>query len=228
MNEINWSAVHSELDRTGFAMTPPLLSRAECESVAGLFDEPDAFRATIVMARHQFGSGTYRYFGYPLPPLVQRLRESLYPPLAAIANDWSARLGTPRFPAEHEELLRQCAQAGQHRPTPLLLRYQAGDYNCLHQDLYGDVWFPLQVAFALTEPDADFTGGESVFVEQRPRAQSKPMVARPRRGQALIFAVNSRPAMGARGYKRVVLRHGVSEITSGRRHTLGVIFHDAR
>lgn len=228
MDQIDWRATRSALDRNGFAMTPPLLSRAECESVAAMFDAPDVFRSTIVMAKHQFGAGTYRYFGYPLPPLVQRLRESLYPPLAAIANDWAKQLGTDRFPAEHSELLRQCAEAGQRRPTPLLLRYQAGDYNCLHQDLYGDIWFPLQVAFALSEPDADFTGGESVFVEQRPRAQSKPMVARPRQGQALIFAVNSRPAVSSRGYKRVVLRHGVSEITSGQRYTLGVIFHDAR
>lgn len=228
MDQIDWPTVHSELGRNGFAMTPPLLSPRECESVAAMFDAPEVFRSTIVMAKHQFGSGTYRYFDYPLPPLIQRLRQSLYPPLATIANDWATRLGTPRFPAEHEELLHQCAEAGQHRPTPLLLRYQAGDYNCLHQDLYGDVWFPLQVAFALSEPDQDFTGGESVFVEQRPRAQSKPMVARPRQGQALIFAVNSRPAMGSRGYKRVVLRHGVSEINSGQRYTLGVIFHDAR
>ncbi|MBV9383670.1 MAG: 2OG-Fe(II) oxygenase [Streptosporangiaceae bacterium] len=229
MNDIDWAAIGAELDRTGFALTPPLLSSAECDEITGMFDEPGVFRSTVVMARHQFGEGTYRYFGYPLPPVVQRLRQSLYPPLAGVANDWAARLGEDAgFPASHEELLRRCAAAGQRRPTPLLLRYEAGGYNCLHQDLYGDVWFPLQVAFLLSEPDKDFTGGENVFVEQRPRAQSKPMVARPGRGQGLIFAVNSRPVPSARGYKRVVMRHGVSEIREGLRYTLGVIFHDAK
>lgn len=227
VDELDVDAIAEEVGRTGFAVTPPLLSPAECAGIRDMFDAEGVFRSTIVMARHQFGEGRYRYFDYPLPEIVGRLRAALYPPMARIANDWAAKLGEPGFPDDLAGLHARCAAAGQHRPTPLLLRYEAGGYNCLHQDLYGDVWFPLQVAVMLSEPDEDFTGGESVFVEQRPRAQSKPMVARPTRGQGLVFAVNSRPVPSARGHKRVVLRHGVSEIRSGLRYTLGVIFHDA-
>jgi uncharacterized protein len=226
--ELDLATVAEQLDRNGFALTPPLLTPEECVEISGMFDAEGVFRSTVVMARHQFGEGSYRYFGYPLPAIVQRLRAALYPPLARIANTWASRLGEPHFPEDLAALHARCAEAGQHRPTPLLLRYEAGGYNCLHQDLYGDVWFPLQVAFMLSEPDRDFTGGESVFVEQRPRAQSRPMVARPGRGQGLIFAVNNRPAPSARGYKRVTMRHGVSEVLSGIRYTLGVIFHDAK
>ncbi|WP_308258332.1 2OG-Fe(II) oxygenase [Saccharothrix obliqua] len=226
--DLDVAALAAELDRTGFATTPPLLDARECAEVAGLFSADGVFRSTVVMARHQFGEGSYRYFDHPLPGVVRRLRERLYPPLARIANAWADRLGEPGFPDDLAGLHARCAAAGQLRPTPLLLRYEAGGYNCLHQDLYGDVWFPLQVAIMLNAPDRDFTGGESVFVEQRPRAQSRPMVARPGLGQGLVFAVNSRPVPSARGHKRVVMRHGVSEVRSGVRHTLGIIFHDAR
>lgn len=227
MQELDWTTLAAALDRTGFAVTPPLLSERECAQLAASFGD-EIFRSTVDMARYQFGEGRYRYFSYPLPPVVQRLRSELYPPLARIANVWAQRLGEPGFPEELDQLHELCARAGQLRPTPLLLRYEAGDYNCLHQDLYGDVAFPLQVAFMLSRPDTDFTGGESVFVEQRPRAQSRPMVVRPRQGQGVIFAVNNRPVESVRGFKRVVMRHGVSEVHSGLRHTLGVIFHDAK
>jgi hypothetical protein len=226
--DLDLAVITEQLDRNGFALTPPLLTPEECAEISGMFDADGVFRSTVVMARHQFGEGSYRYFDYPLPPVVRRLRAALYPPLARVANAWSDKLGEPRFPEELSALHARCAAAGQHRATPLVLRYEAGGYNCLHQDLYGDVWFPLQVAFMLSEPDRDFTGGESVFVEQRPRAQSRPMVARPGRGQGLIFAVNNRPAPSARGYKRVTMRHGVSEVHSGMRYTLGIIFHDAK
>ncbi|KAB2349203.1 2OG-Fe(II) oxygenase [Actinomadura rudentiformis] len=187
-----------------------------------------AFRSTVVMARHAFGEGEYRYFGDPLPPLVQELRTRLYPPLAAVANRWAERLGEEAYPGDLEGLLEACAAAGQHRPTPLLLRYGPGGYNCLHQDVYGELMFPLQVAVMLSTPDVDFTGGESVFVEQRPRAQSRPIVARPGLGQGVVFPVRHRPVPSARGFKRVAMRHGVSEVLSGDRHVLGVIFHNAR
>lgn len=225
---LDWAAIGAGLDRNGYALTPPLLNSRECTEVSELFDADGVFRSTIVMARYRFGEGVYRYFDNPLPPIVARLRESLYPPLAAIANGWASKLGMPGYPDTLGGLAARCAAAGQRRPTPLLLRYEQGGYNCLHQDLYGDVVFPLQVAIMLSRPDADFTGGESVFVEQRPRAQSRPMVARPKQGQGLVFTVNERPVPSAtRGYRRVVLRHGVSEIHSGLRYTLGIIFHDA-
>ena len=215
------------LERDGVALTPPLLSAVECDEVVSWFDDDARFRSTVVMARHSYGVGTYRYFSYPLPPLVARLRSDLYPPLAAIANAWAGRLGERTHPTVHQELIEQCAAAGQHRPTPLVLRYDAGGYNCLHQDVYGALTFPLQVAILLSVPGTDFAGGENVFVEQRPRAQSRPIVMRPERGQAMVFAVHHRPEVGARGDRRVQLRHGVSTITSGRRHALGIIFHDA-
>jgi uncharacterized protein len=225
---LDWTGLEDELDRTGVAVTPPLLSPGRCAELVALYDRDELFRSTIVMARHAFGEGSYRYFADPLPDPVRALREELYPPLARIANRWAARLGEPAFPERLADLHERCAAAGQHRPTPLLLRYGPGGYNCLHQDVYGEVTFPLQVAFMLSVPDTDFTGGESVFVEQRPRQQSRPVVARPGPGQGLIFPVRHRPVPGARGFRRVAMRHGVSQVRSGSRHVLGVIFHNAR
>jgi uncharacterized protein len=228
MTDLDWLGLEASLDRTGIALTPPLLSPAQCAELVACYDRDELFRSTIVMSRHAFGEGGYRYFADPLPGIVGELRERLYPPLARIASRWAGRLGEPAFPTGLDGLHERCAAAGQHRPTPLLLRYGPGGYNCLHQDVYGDVTFPLQVAFMLSVPDADFTGGESVFVEQRPRQQSRPVVARPALGQGLIFPVRHRPVPGARGFRRVAMRHGVSEVHSGHRHVLGVIFHNAR
>jgi len=225
---VNWAAVAATLDAQGWAIVPALLSAGECDAVAGLYDEEQGFRSRIVMARHGFGRGEYRYFAYPLPPLVQDLRTSLYPRLAPIANRWHERMGLEaRFPADHAAFLERCHAASQTRPTPLLLRYGPGDYNALHQDLYGEHVFPLQAAFLLSQPDEDFEGGEFVLTEQRPRMQSRAMVVPLRKGDALVFAVNARPVAGTRGAYRVTLRHGVSALRSGRRHTLGIIFHDA-
>ncbi|MDB5711870.1 MAG: hypothetical protein JWL96_3940 [Sphingomonas bacterium] len=196
--------------------------------MAGLYDGGAAFRSQVVMARHGFGRGEYKYFAYPLPPLVESLRASLYPHLAPLANRWHERMGMEaRFPSDHEAYIARCHEAGQTRPTPLLLRYGKDDYNCLHQDLYGAHVFPLQAAILLSEPDRDFTGGEFVMTEQRPRMQSRAMVVPLRKGDAVIFAVNSQPVQGSRGTYRVNLRHGVSKLRSGHRHTLGIIFHDA-
>src|SRR5690348_13854617 len=218
--DLDWTDLAHRLDSDGVAVTPPLLSPAECAELTAAFDDDALLRSTVVMARHAFGEGSYRYFAEPLPPLVQTLRERLYPPIARVANAWAQRLGEPTFPDTLDDLLDRCARAGQTKPTPLLLRYGPGGYNCLHQDIYGDVTFPLQVAFMLSVPDEDFTGGESVFVEQRPRQQSRPVVARPGLGQGVIFPVRHRPVPGARGFRRVAMRHGVSEIRSGRRHVL--------
>ena len=201
--------------------------RAECDALAGLYDEPARFRTRVVMARHGFGQGEYQYFAHPLPGLVAGLREGLYPPLATVANRWAAALGTAGYPPHHGAFLQQCHDAGQTRPTPLLLRYGPGDYNCLHQDLYGAQHFPLQVAILLNEPERDFTGGAFVLTEQRPRMQSRAEVVALRQGEGVVFAVNQRPMQGGRGVYRVTMRHGVSRLLSGRRHTLGVIFHDA-
>ncbi|MES2452372.1 MAG: 2OG-Fe(II) oxygenase [Pseudomonadota bacterium] len=210
-------------------MLPGLLSAAECEATAALYGPGPAFRSHVVMARHGFGQGEYRYFAYPLPPLVAGLRGALYPRLAPIANSWNERMGIDgRFPEDHAAFLDRCHEAGQSRPTPLLLRYGAGDYNCLHQDLYGEHVFPLQVAILLSAPGEDFTGGEFVLTEQRPRMQSRAEVVPLMRGDAVVFAVNQRPHRGARGDYRVALRHGVSKVRTGHRHTLGIIFHDAR
>jgi hypothetical protein len=226
--DLDWSVLESRLDDSGFAMTAPLLSPEQCAEVTDTFDDDGRFRNTVIMARHAFGEGSYRYFADPLPPLVQTLRESLYPHLAAIANRWAQRLGERRFPDTLGDLLDECAELGQHQPTPLVLRYGPGGYNCLHQDVYGDLTFPLQFLVMLSKPDEDFTGGESVFVEQRPRRQSRAMVARPGQGQAVIFPVRNRPQRGTRGYHRVQLRHGVSAVHTGERHVLGIIFHNAR
>jgi hypothetical protein len=225
----DWTAVAAALDAEGWAVLPRLLDATDCADVAALYDgDPARFRSHVVMARHGFGRGEYRYFADPLPPLVARPRGALYERLVPIANRWHERLGMAvRFPPAHADFLDRCHAAGQTRPTPLLLRYGEGDYNCLHQDLYGEHVFPLQVAVLLSEPGRDFEGGEFVLTEQRPRMQSRAAVVPLGRGDAVVFAVNSRPHKGTRGDYRVVLRHGVSKLRSGRRHTLGLIFHDA-
>jgi uncharacterized protein len=210
-------------------MLPGLLDADECAAITVGYEDDTAFRSHVHMARHGFGRGEYRYYRYPLPDRIAALRESLYPSLAGIANRWHARMGNPvRFPDRHADFLARCHDAGQLRPTPLQLRYGPGDYNCLHQDLYGEHVFPLQVAILLSTPDTDFTGGEFVLTEQRPRMQSRVEVVPLTQGDAVVFAVNHRPVAGARGDYRVAMRHGVSTIRSGRRHTLGIIFHDAQ
>jgi uncharacterized protein len=227
-NSVDWTAVSGALDAEGWAVLPRLLDPGQCRELAGLYDEEDRFRSHIVMARHGFGRGEYKYFSYPLPGVVADLRSSLYLHLAPIANRWNETMGIDvRFPDQHAEFLRRCHQAGQTRPTPLMLKYGPGDYNCLHQDLYGDHVFPLQAAVLLSEPGEDFTGGEFVMTEQRPRMQTRPMVVPLRRGDAVVFAARNRPVMGTRGSYRVNLRHGVSKLLTGRRYTAGVIFHDA-
>ncbi|WP_336800170.1 2OG-Fe(II) oxygenase [Kaistia sp. MMO-174] len=224
----DWQCLAADLDGYGNAVLEGLLSAEECRTIAALYDEEAHFRSHIHMARHGFGRGEYRYFRYPLPDLVASLRTALYPRLASVANDWNARMGEDaRYPAEHADYLALCHAAGQVRPTPLLLRYGPGDFNCLHQDLYGDLAFPLQVAILLSEPGADFSGGEFVLTEQRPRMQSRAEVVPLRQGDAVAFAVHNRPVQGTKGSYRVNLRHGVSRVRSGRRHTLGLIFHDA-
>jgi uncharacterized protein len=227
-HDLDWAALSAELDAQGSARVPGLLSPAECEAIAGLYPFDEQFRSRVVMGRHGFGRGEYKYFSYPLPEPVAALRALFYPHLAPIANRWNQAMGIDvRFPAQHEAFLERCHEAGQLRPTPLLLQYEAGDYNCLHQDLYGEHVFPLQVAILLSEPGRDFTGGEFVLTEQRPRMQSRPEVVPLTQGDAVIFAVHHRPVQGTRGVYRVNLRHGVSRLRSGHRHTLGVIFHDA-
>ncbi|MGN6146032.1 MAG: 2OG-Fe(II) oxygenase [Mesorhizobium sp.] len=225
----DWPALSASLDAHGCAVLDGLLGAEECSAIAGLYDQPDHFRSHIVMARHGFGRGEYRYFAYPLPGLIDGLRTALYPRLAVVANDWNARMNVAeRYPDRHAEFLERCHEAGQGRPTPLLLRYREGDFNCLHQDLYGDLAFPIQVAILLSEPGRDFTGGEFVLTEQRPRMQSRVEVVPLRRGDAVAFAVHNRPVQGTKGNYRVNLRHGVSRLRGGLRHTLGIIFHDAR
>jgi hypothetical protein len=226
--ELDLNNINTKLDAFGFAILPKMLSAADCAALASLYDDDTIFRSRVVMARHGYGKGEYKYFSYPLPKLVKNLRTTLYPPLAEIANAWNAALKKDaRFPSAHAEFLERCHIAGQARPTPLLLRYGAGDYNCLHQDLYGEQVFPLQVAFLLSEPDRDFEGGEFLLTEQRPRMQSRAEVVPLRQGDAVVFAVNERPVRGTKGVYRVKIRHGVSRVRSGQRHTLGVIFHDA-
>lgn len=225
----DWRALAGELDGFGCAVLPKLLSPDECRAIAALYSDESHFRSHIVMARHGFGKGEYRYFKYPLPDLLGGLRMALYPRLAGVANEWNLRMGVDeRYPDEHASYLQQCHGAGQKRPTPLLLQYVPGDFNCLHQDLYGDLAFPIQVAILLSEPDRDFTGGEFALTEQRPRMQSRVEVVPLRQGDAVAFAVHNRPVRGAKGNYRVNLRHGVSRVRSGMRHTVGIIFHDAR
>jgi hypothetical protein len=230
MDDLNWSELERQLDTHGFAVTPRVLSTAECLELAELFDVDAHFRSTVEMARHRFGDGRYRYFDHPLPERIATLRATFYPHLARTANRWSERLGGApgAYPLEHDEFLARCRSAGQTRPTPLILRYGAGDWNALHQDLYGEVFFPFQVLTVLSRPGTDFTGGQFVLLEQRPRAQSRAHVVEPEQGAFVIFPTRERPQLGARGYHRVGLRHGVSTISSGSRTALGIIFHDAR
>ena len=225
----DWTALTGELDSFGCAVLPRLLTPEECSSVASLYPHETHFRSHIMMARHGFGKGEYRYFKYPLPDLVGSLRAALYPRLADVANVWNERMGLDeRFPVDHPGFLQQCHDAGQTRPTPLLLQYVPGDFNCLHQDLYGELAFPIQVAILLSEPGRDFTGGEFALTEQRPRMQSRVEVVPLRQGDAVAFAVHNRPVKGTKGSYRVNLRHGVSRVRSGLRHTVGIIFHDAQ
>jgi hypothetical protein len=225
---IDCASLHTELDARGAAVIPRLLDPEACRDLAALYPEEAMFRSRVVMARHGFGRGEYRYFAYPLPPVVQRLRTALYPLLVPVANRWHEAMGLPvRFPEAHADFIARCHTAGQTRPTPLLLQYGPDDYNCLHQDLYGEHVFPLQVVVLLSEPGRDFDGGEFVMTEQRPRMQSRPMVLPLRQGDAAVIAVHHRPVQGTRGVYRVNLRHGVSRVRSGQRHTLGLIFHDA-
>jgi uncharacterized protein len=226
---LDWAALSGQLDANGCATTGPLLTAPECAALIDDYAVDERFRSRIVMARHGFGRGEYKYFAYPLPATVAALRAALYPPLAAIANRWNAAMGTAeRYPAEHAAFLKRCHDAGQAKPTPLLLRYGAGDYNCLHQDIYGEHVFPLQVVFLLSRPGIDFEGGELVLAEQRPRLQSRAEVVPLGQGEGAIFPVHRRPVQGTRGVYRVNMRHGVSRLRDGHRHTLGVIFHDAR
>ena len=228
MRTLDWQRLSQDLDAHGNAVIGSLLTRSECQRIAGWYADDSLFRTRVVMGSHGFGRGEYRYFAYPLPGDVAALRAEFYPPLAGLANCWNARLRVAaRYPIAHEELVACCRAAGQTRPTPLLLQYGPGDYNCLHQDLYGECVFPLQVAILLSRPVEDFTGGEFVITEQRPRMQSRAEVVPLGQGDAVIFAVHHRPVAGTRAVYRVNLRHGVSRVRTGHRHTLGVIFHDA-
>ncbi|OVZ58446.1 proline hydroxylase [Pigmentiphaga sp. NML080357] len=225
---LDWTAIEADLDRYGCARVPALLDSTECTAMAALYPRDEGYRTRVDMARHGYGRGQYKYFAYPLPPLVEALRTALYPRLVPLANRWHALLRLPqRFPPAHADFVARCHRAGQTRPTPLLLQYTAGDYNCLHQDLYGEHVFPLQVAILLSRTGRDFTGGEFVLTEQRPRMQSRAEVVPLDQGDAVVFAVHARPVPGARGPVRHQLRHGVSRLHAGTRHTLGIIFHDA-
>ena len=225
---IDWAQVSNDLDAQGSAVIERLISPVECEALAALYPVDGLFRSRVVMGRHGFGRGEYKYFCYPLPDQISKLRTALYPPLATLANRWNTAMGIDvRFPDKHAAFVKRCHAAGQRRPTPLLLQYGAGDYNCLHQDLYGEHVFPLQLTILLSEPGRDFTGGEFTMTEQRPRMQSRPEVVPLRQGDAVVFAVHHRPVQGTRGVYRVKLRHGVSRVRSGHRHTAGIIFHDA-
>ena len=225
---LDWRAAAAALDAQGWAMLPGLLGADACRDASRLWEDEPRFRSRVAMARHGFGQGEYRYFGYPLPEPVARLRASLYPPLAEVANRWQAALGRPDlYPPAHGDYLARCRAAGQPRPTPLLLRYRPGDYNCLHQDLYGAEAFPLQAAILLSRPGEDFSGGEFLLAEQRPRRQSRATVVPLEQGDAVVFAVSERPVRGSRGWYRTRMKHGVSTIRSGERFTLGLIFHDA-
>jgi hypothetical protein len=228
VNALEWQQIGKNLDEQGSALLQGVLSPGECRALAALYPEESIFRSRVVMGRHGFGRGEYKYFSYPLPGLIQGLRTALYPRLTPVANRWNIAMGIEvRYPESHEDFLQRCHDAGQQRPTPLLLQYGEGDFNCLHQDLYGEHVFPIQVAILLSEPQRDFTGGEFVLTEQRPRMQSRPEVVPLRQGDAVAFAVHHRPVQGTRGTYRVNLRHGVSRLRSGQRHTVGIIFHDA-
>jgi uncharacterized protein len=225
---LDWPKITATLHEHGWARMEAILLPEECQSLRESYKEDALFRSRVIMARHRFGLGEYKYFAYPLPEVVKELRESLYERLAPIANDWAARLKSGvEYPAGHREFIEHCHAKGQSRPTPLMLRYESGGYNCLHQDLYGTVYFPLQTVFMLDEPNKDFVGGEFVLVEQRPRAQSAAHVISPRQGEGVIFTTRWRPVQGYKGHYRVNIKHGVSEVISGTRHTLGIVYHDA-
>lgn len=229
VEKLDWERVWQELDAQGGVMIGRLLSPDESQSLAALYPKDDIFRSRVVMVRHGFGRGEYKYFRYPLPDLIAGLRTAIYPHLVPIANRWNEAMGIDvRYPEEHADFIERCRQAGQDKPTPLLLQYGADDYNCLHQDLYGEHVFPLQLTILLSRPDKDFSGGEFVMTEQRPRMQSRPLVVPLRQGDGVVFAVHNRPVQGTRGTYRVNLRHGVSRVRSGHRHTVGIIFHDAQ
>ena len=226
---VDWDRIGRDLDSHGAAVFQQLLSSEDCASLAALYANDHLFRSRVVMARHGFGRGEYKYFTYPLPDIIDELRSNLYPNLAPVANRWNDAMAIDvRYPEQHADFLKRCHKAGQTKPTPLLLKYSEGDYNCLHQDLYGEHVFPIQVAILLSEPGAEFTGGEFVLTEQRPRMQSRAEVVSLRQGDAVAFAVHHRPVQGTRGFYRVNLRHGVSRLRSGQRYTLGIIFHDAK
>jgi hypothetical protein len=228
VSTIDWSAASVSLNNQGYGLISGLLRKEECETLIGMYKNPALYRNIINMQRYRFGKGEYKYFNYPLPTLIQRLREELYSPLARIANDWMQQLSIEtRFPMKHNDLLEQCKAYNQVRPTPLILSYQAGGYNTLHQDLYGDIYFPFQVLLMLSQKETDYEGGEFVLTEQVPRAQSKAIVVSPDQGDAIIFTTNFRPVKGSRGYYRANMKHGISEIKSGDRYALGIIFHDA-
>ncbi|MHC1548538.1 2OG-Fe(II) oxygenase [Phyllobacterium sp. K27] len=229
IQKIDWTSIVTELDDFGCAVLPGLLSQAESRRIAATYNEDSQFRKRIVMARHGFGRGEYKYYSYPLPSIIENLRVALYPPLATVANRWNELMGiNVRYPDQHKAFVERCHAAGQERPTPLLLQYGESDYNCLHQDIYGEHVFPLQVAILLSQPRDDFSGGEFVLTEQRPRMQSRAEVVPLRQGDAVIFPVSQRPVRGSRGYYRVNMRHGVSRLRWGQRNTLGLIFHDSR
>lgn len=229
MDDLDWPALERSLEQDGSAVVRNLFTATQCQRLSSLYADSGLFRSRVIMARHGFGRGEYQYFRYPLPDLVQQLRQSLYPLLVPLANRWNECMGVEvRYPDQHADFIQRCHAAGQQRPTPLLLQYGPQDYNCLHQDLYGEQVFPLQVAILLSAPGQDFTGGEFVLTEQRPRMQSRPQVIDLKQGDAVVFAVHQRPVKGVRGYYRVNMRHGVSRVHDGRRHTLGIIFHDAQ
>jgi hypothetical protein len=230
IDAVEWSMAEQSLSERGYAVTEPILTLAECKSLAGLFNDARHFRSHVVMERYRFGIGDYKYFTNPLPEMVAELRSNAYPHLAEVANRWTEMFGenAPRYPLKHAAFLKTCHQAGQTKPTPLMLHYEAGGFNCLHQDLYGEVSFPLQMVFLLGQQGRDWQGGEFILVEQQPRAQSKAQVVTADCGQAIIFTTRYRPVKGSRGYYRVNLRHGVSRVHSGTRYTLGIIFHDAK
>ena len=226
---LDWPRLHDQLDADGACVVRGLLSEDECDRAAALYEDEPLYRSKVTMARHGYGQGEYKYFRYPLPSMVADLRTHVWPEVATLANRWNEAMRIDmRYPGTHAEFVQRCHEAGQVRPTPLMLNYTAGDYNCLHQDLYGEHVFPLQLAILLSQPGRDFRGGEFVLTEQRPRRQSRPQVLPLAKGDAAIFAVHHRPVQGARGYYRVNMRHGVSRITAGHRRTLGIIFHDAR
>jgi len=230
IDALDWSGAEQSLTERGYAVTAPIVSPEECASLVALYNDADRFRSHIIMERYRFGIGDYKYFAHPLPELVAELRSSAYPHLAVVANHWAEALGenAPQYPRDHAAFLKACHKAGQTKPTPLMLHYEAGGYNCLHQDLYGEISFPLQLVLLLGQQGRDWEGGEFILVEQQPRAQSKPQVVMADCGEAIIFTTRYRPVKGSRGYYRVNLRHGVSRVHRGTRYTLGIIFHDAK